>query len=200
MQKIIIATGNAGKVKEFKAELKDCEVLSLKDINYNDDIEENGTTFVENAIIKAKAVSLFLREQGIKVPVIAEDSGLCVDALNGAPGIYSARYAGDHAGVKNMEKLITELGDEINRNAHYTSAIVEYYPDDTYIVAEGYVYGYITKQPQGEQSQTLPYDTVFYSEELGKVFAKATLEEKNSVSHRIKAIKKLLELKQENKL
>lgn len=195
MQKIIIATGNAGKIREFKAELKDYEVLSLRDINFEDDIDENGTTFVENAMIKAKTVSLFLKKQGINVPVIAEDSGLCVDTLNGAPGIYSARYAGDHAGVKNMQKLIKELGNSTNRKAHYTSVVVEYYPDDTYIVAEGYVKGYITNKPEGEQSETLPYDTVFYSEELGKVFAQATLEEKNSVSHRIKSIKNLIEMK-----
>lgn len=112
MEKIIIATANQHKLKEFAQIFAPKQVLSLKDIGFEQEIEETGTTFFENALIKAKTVSEFLAKKSISASVIADDSGLCVNALDGAPGVYSARYAGKHTFEANRQKLLNQLKDK----------------------------------------------------------------------------------------
>ena len=193
MKKIVLASNNKHKIKEFRELFKDEEILSLNDIGFYEDIIEDGNTFMENSLIKAKTVSKFLKEKGISANVIADDSGLCVDALNGAPGVFSARYSGDHNDENNRKKLLKELGNKDNRKAHFNCTLVELYPDGKFIVAEGKTYGEITTEEIGDKS--FGYDCLFYSNELKKTFGEASAEEKNSVSHRGRAIEKLKKLR-----
>lgn len=197
MRTIILASSNEHKIKEFKEIFSNDRVLSLKDIDYTEEIEENGKTFLENALIKAKTISAYLKKKNIDASVIADDSGLCVNALNGMPGIYSARYAGGHGNNKeNRNKLLNELKNENDRSAYFLCSLVEYFPDDTYIHVEGKTEGYILKEEIGDTS--FGYDCLFFSNDINKCFGKATAEEKNSVSHRGRAIQKLL--KEEKKI
>lgn len=193
MKQIVLASNNKHKIKEFREILSDCEIYSLEDVYYTEDIEENGNSFFENAMIKAKVVSEYLKKKSVFVPVIADDSGLCVESLNGAPGIYSARYSGDHDIVANRAKLQKELANKDNRNAYFNCTLVELYPDGTYITAEGKTHGLITKDERGDKS--FGYDCVFYSNDLKKTFGEASAEEKNMVSHRRRAIEQLKELR-----
>lgn len=196
MEKIILASNNEHKVKEFSQIFCEKQILSLKDIDYQEDIEETGNTFFENALLKAKTISNFLRNKGIYAPVISDDSGLCVDALGGEPGIYSARYAGGHGNKEeNRKKLLKKLEGIENRKAHFNCTLVKYFPNDSYLVGEGKTYGQITREEFGDKS--FGYDCLFLSDDLGKVFGLATSEEKNSVSHRKRAILDLIE--KENK-
>lgn len=197
MEKIILASNNAHKIKEFKEIFTNTEILSLKDIGYFDDIIEDGNTFEENSLIKARAISAYLKEQGIVANVIADDSGLCVDALNGEPGIFSARYSGDHNDAQNRAKLLSKLNGKTNRTAHFNCTLVELSPDGKYIVAVGKTFGTITTEELGDKS--FGYDCLFLSDELNKTFGQASAEEKNSVSHRGRAIKKLIELRNNKK-
>lgn len=191
MEKIILASNNEHKVKEFSQIFADKQVLSLKDIGYKNEIEETGETFLENALIKAKTISKFLKEKGIVASVLADDSGLCVEVLNGEPGVYSARYAGGHDNKEaNRKKLLKKLEGAKNRKAYFVCCLVKYFPNDTYIVAEGKTYGQITHEEKGDKS--FGYDCLFLSDDLGKVFGLATSEEKNSVSHRKRAIEILI--------
>lgn len=112
MNKIVLATNNKHKLKEFKEILKDIDIVTLEDIDFNEEIEETGTTFKENAMIKAKTIHNYLKSKNNLLPVIADDTGLCCDALDGAPGVYSARYAGDHDFKANRVKLIKDLKDK----------------------------------------------------------------------------------------
>ena len=189
----IVATNNMHKLAEIRLYLKDHfdNILSLKDANINIDIEETGTTFLENSLIKAKTISKMTN-----MVAIADDSGLCVDALNGDPGVYSARFAGEPCNDKNNnEKLLREL-EKVNalsndeRCAHYTSVVVIYYPDDRYIFGEGKVDGHILKEYVGNGG--FGYDPLFFCDELQKTFAQITMEEKNSVSHRARALEDVL--------
>ena len=193
MEKIILASNNNHKIKEFRAMFADVEILSLKDIGFNEDIVENGKTFEENSLIKARAVSEFLKQKGIVANVIADDSGLCVNALNGEPGIYSARYSGDHNDAQNRAKVLEKLKNSKDRSAYFNCTLVELYPSGKYNVAVGKTYGTITTEEIGDKS--FGYECLFYSTELGKTFGEATINEKNRVSHRSRAIEKLKELK-----
>ena len=193
MNKIILASNNKHKICEFREIFSECEVLSLSDIGFNEEIEENGKTFAENSLIKARAVSSFLKSKGIVANIIADDSGLCVESLNGEPGIYSARYSEAHNDKSNREKLIKNLENETNRNAYFNCTLVELFPDGNYLIAEGKTYGKITTEEIGDTS--FGYDCLFFSNDLNKTFGEATSEEKNSVSHRKKAIEKLIELR-----
>ena len=134
MEKVIIASNNMNKIREFSEMLgKDVQVLSLHDVGFDSEIDENGETFFDNALIKAKTISLFLREKGISAPVYADDSGLSVNVLNGAPGVHSARYAGIHGDdKKNRDLLLKNLENITDRSAYFISVIACYYPDDTY--------------------------------------------------------------------
>ena len=157
---------------------------------YNE-IEETGSTYLENALIKAKTVREYLKNKGLDYPVLADDSGLSCPSLNGEPGIYSARYASDHDIKLNRDKLIENLKGKDN-TAYFNCTLVMYYSDDNYIYAEGKTYGKIIDEERGDTS--FGYDSIFLSDDLGKTFGEATEEEKNSVSHRYRAIVKLKEL------
>ena len=194
--KIIAATGNAGKIKEIKKIFSDVniEILSMGEIGIDIEIEENGTTFEENALIKARTISKMTGEIAL-----ADDSGLCVDAMGGAPGIYSARYAGADANdLQRIEKLLEELKDEENRKAKFVSVIAMVFPDGNELTADGEVHGQIAKGVHGEGG--FGYDPVFISDELGKTFGEATSEEKNSISHRARALDKMYQKIKENGL
>ena len=185
--KLILATNNPHKCREIKSILGDffTEIYSMKEIGLNIDIEENGQTFFENAKIKADEVC---RLTGMAA--LADDSGLCVDALNGQPGIYSARYAGkEQNDDKNIDKLLTALKNEKNRNAYFVTALVLAYPSGTHIAVEGKTFGKITEKRMGNGG--FGYDPVFYSDELNKTFGECSETEKNSVSHRAKALENL---------
>lgn len=192
MNKIIIASDNRNKIREFREMLpENAEVLSLKDVGFCDEIDENGNTFLENAVIKAKTVSLFLRAKGIFAPVYADDSGLSVDALNGAPGVHSARYAGVHGDDKaNRALLLENLKGCRDRSARFVCVIVKYMPDDTFTYAVGETYGRILTEETGNNG--FGYDCVFFSDDIKKSFGLASSEEKNAVSHRARALKAVL--------
>lgn len=187
--KVIAATKNKGKIREMEEILSELgiDIVSQQDMGIDVDVEETGNTFEKNALIKARAVAMISDN-----PVLADDSGLCVDSLGGAPGVYSARYAGDNATDSDkINKLLREIGDNKNRNAKFITAVAFIFPDGREITASGEVKGYITEKPAGTGG--FGYDPVFFSEELNKTFAEATDEEKNSVSHRGRALKNLYE-------
>ena len=190
MKTIVLASNNEHKLKEFKKILSNYHIISLKDIAYFDDIEETGNTFEENALIKTKTIHQFLKEKDLNYTVIAEDSGLCVDALDGAPGIYSARYAGGHGNDQaNRDKLQKDLVGK-NKRAYFICTIIVDYPDGSYKTFVGKTYGKICEEELGKKD--FGYDCIFYSDDLKKTFGEASEEEKNSVSHRSRAIQKML--------
>ena len=189
MRKIVLASNNQHKIKEFKEMLSNYEILSLKDIGFLEDIVEDGETFLDNSLIKAKAISLYLKDKGLDYDVIADDSGLCCEGLDGAPGVYSARYAGNHNDQANRDKLINELKDK-DKTAYFVCCIVLYHIDGIYSSYEGRTYGKIIDEERG--STDFGYDCIFLSDDLGKTFGEASSDEKNSVSHRSRAIDKLM--------
>lgn len=188
--KVIVATNNQHKLSEMRAILgSKLELVSMSEFGIDMDIEENGTTLKENSKIKALAVSRIAN-----LPTLADDTGLLVDALNGAPGVFSARFAGvEHNDKKNREKLLQELShvDYESRTAHFETVLTLLYPDGHEVVAKGAVYGHILKKEVGDNG--FGYDSLFYADELGKSFAEASAEEKNSVSHRGRALQALLQ-------
>ena len=188
--KLAIATNNQHKLQEIRAILGDSfeELLSLKDLGIDVDVEETGKTLEENALIKARAI---LSLSGIAT--LADDTGLMVDALNGAPGVYSARYAGEeHDDAKNRALLLKNLDGVKDRSAHFATVIALCYPDGKTLTASGRVNGEILLSERGTEG--FGYDSLFFSTELGKTFAEATQAEKNSVSHRGRALRAMLEL------
>ena len=201
MYKYIFASGNANKVKEVNEMIgkyhQDAVVISLKDIGFSGDIEENGTTFLENATIKAKAVEEFLNKTHTysDFTILADDSGLCVDSLNGEPGIHTARYGGDHNFDLNRKKLLDNLKDKNDRSAHYFCSMVLIFPDGTLISSEGKTFGEILKEKTGDSG--FCYDPFFYSFDLKKSFGLATDQEKNLVSHRARALASLMQKENE---
>ena len=183
---LVIASGNAHKIKEIAEIFTQYNVVSQKQMGFNEDVEETGTTFMENAIIKATAAA-----QALELPVLADDSGLCVDALNGAPGAYSARYSGRHGDDKaNRETLLKAMQGVENRTAHFACALALVYPNGEKITAVGQTHGKILQEETGEGG--FGYDPLFESDDLQKSFGVATAEEKNSVSHRGRALQNLL--------
>ena len=188
--KVVLATGNAGKVKEFASLFAplNIEVLPQSEFNVSS-VPETGTTFIENAIIKARHAA---RETGL--PAIADDSGLVVDALNGAPGIYSARYAGEQASDSdNIRHLLAELGNENHqRGAHFQCVLVmlRHADDPIPLISEGQWHGSITRQPHGNGG--FGYDPVFYVDTFKCTAAELEKAQKNAVSHRGKAMQQLL--------
>lgn len=184
--KLLIASNNQHKIDEIKQILgnKFEQILSLSEAGIVCDPEENGKTFLDNALIKVRAVAKLT-----DMPVLGDDTGLCVDALNGAPGVHSARFAGDHDNAKNRAKLHYELQDETNRKAHFSTAVALLYPDGRLVTAEGRVDGEILHTEVGANG--FGYDSLFYCNEIGKTFAEATAEEKNAVSHRGRALQNL---------
>lgn len=186
---IVLATRNKNKIREFKVLFAECQtdvnVLSLDDIGYFGDIEEGGETFEENAKIKA-SVPAKMGYIGI-----ADDSGLCVDALGGAPGVYSARFSGGDD-EDNNDLLLNKLENEENRKAKYVCAIACVFPDhsDDFCVT-GECHGEILRERQGTGG--FGYDPLFYFPEFDKTFAQIDLSEKNKVSHRAIALRALVE-------
>ena len=195
MKKLILASNNKKKIKEMKEILKDLniEVKSLENENIDIDVVEDGKTFEENAKKKAKEIYEFLLKRGDKnFIVLADDSGLTVDYLNGEPGIYSARYAGEHGNdAKNNEKLLKNLNGvrKESRGAKFICQLAMFTDQGEYFKVTGEVKGYIIEEVHGEGG--FGYDPLFFYEPLNKTFAQLTSEEKNEISHRGVALKEL---------
>lgn len=185
---IVLASHNKNKIKEIEAVLSDMlgeqRVMTLTEAGITEEIEENGSSFEENALIKANAVWAPGRL------TLADDSGLCVNALGGEPGIYSARYAGEPCdNVKNNEKLLSELKDKADRSAYFVCVIACKLPSGEEFTVRGTAYGEILKEGAGNGG--FGYDPLFYYPPLGRTFAELSAEEKNAVSHRGNALKLL---------
>lgn len=190
MKKIIIASNNDHKIKEIKEILSEFhfEVLSLEEANINIDVEETGSTFAENAYIKASEI--FKIANGDMV--LADDSGLAVESLNGDPGVFSARFAGIHGNTKaNNEKLLYLLdgAKEEQRKAKFICAMVLIVNKDKIVKVQGEVEGIITAEFRGEEG--FGYDPLFFVKEYKKTFAQMSANEKNAISHRGRALDKL---------
>lgn len=192
MQKVVLATGNAGKVRELASLLNDfgLDVVAQTELNV-ESVEETGLTFIENAILKARHAA---KVTGL--PAIADDSGLAVDVLGGAPGIYSARYAGEDASdQQNLEKLLVTLNDvpDDKRQAQFHCVLVymRHAEDPTPLVCHGSWPGVITREAAGNGG--FGYDPIFFVPDAGKTAAELSREEKIAVSHRGQALKLLLE-------
>ena len=191
MNKIIFATGNAGKMREIKAILADLgmEILSMKEAGVTADIEENGDTYEENALIKARAVATLTGEI-----VLADDSGLEIDYLNGEPGVYSARYLGEDTPYRvknaNLIERLEGVPDE-KRTARFVCAIAAVFPDGRELTTRATIEGRIGYEEKGEGG--FGYDPIFYVPEFGRTTAELTAEEKNQVSHRGKALQLMKE-------
>jgi XTP/dITP diphosphohydrolase len=197
---VLVATRNKGKTKEFREAFRKIgiEIKDLSDTEGIPAIEETGTTFAENAYIKAKTVADI-----VGMPVLADDSGLCVDALDGAPGVYSARYAGEEATDRdNNVKLLRELeaillpgaaNQEFLSAARFVCSLVLFDPQDgSRLEVEGSVEGLILRNPRGTDG--FGYDPLFWLPSHGRSMAELSIEEKNAISHRGQALRKLLEL------
>ena len=192
--RLVFASNNAGKIREVSKILNECfagedvEILSLKDINFFEDIVEDGNTFEENALIKARTVAR------LGYLCIADDSGLEVDALDGAPGIYSARYSGGHGNdAENNLLVLKNLADipDEKRTARFTCAIACATPDGKEFTVRASCEGRILHAEEGNGG--FGYDPLFYVEEYGKTLASVTPEEKNAISHRGKALRAFVE-------
>ena len=202
MKRLILASNNVKKIKEMKEILKDLniEVKSLENENINIDVVEDGQTFEENAKKKAKEIYEFLLDRGDKnFTVLADDSGLSVDYLKGEPGIYSARYAGEHGNdTKNNEKLLENLKEvqKENRGAKFICQLAMFTDQGEYFKVTGDVRGSIIEELHGEGG--FGYDPLFYYEPLSKTFGQLTSGEKNEISHRGVALKELKKIIAEN--
>jgi len=192
MTKIIIATSNEGKMKEFRSLLahKDVEIVSMKEAGINIEIDENGTTFEENAAIKAKTVCDY---SGCLC--LSDDSGLVIDYLNGEPGIYSARYLGHDTPYEEKNRIIIDRlkgVPEEKRTARFVCAVAAAFPDGRVITVKDTMEGRIADAPAG--SGGFGYDPIFFFPPKGTTSAEMTAEEKNSVSHRGKALRRMVAL------
>ena len=184
--KLIIASNNKHKIYEIKKMLgtKFSEILSLSEAKISHETVEDGKTFLENAFKKAREIAEISGAASL-----ADDSGICVDALDGAPGIYSARFSGGDD-EDNNKLLLEKLSGKSNRGAHYTCAMALVYPDGREISAEGYMYGEITDTPRGERG--FGYDPLFIPTGEVRTVAEMSDEEKNLISHRANALKLLI--------
>ena len=192
MKTWVLASGNAHKTEEFNrffaASGLDVRLITMREAGFDGEIIENGLSFAENAYVKAKTVA-----EATGQTVLADDSGLCVDALGGEPGIRSARYAGGHGDDgANNDKLLRELENvpDGQRTARFRCALCIVFPDGTNAVAEGCAEGRILRERRG--SGRFGYDPLFFYEPLGKTFAELSTEEKEQVSHRGDALRRLL--------
>ncbi|MCH7518886.1 MAG: XTP/dITP diphosphatase [Candidatus Dadabacteria bacterium] len=187
IKEVVLATGNKGKVKEFSNLLEGVfgEIISLSDLGSPPEVIEDGLTFRDNALKKAREIAQYSGKL-----TLADDSGLEVDALNGRPGIYSARYSGEGATNKtNIVKLLAELGDNPNRKARFVCVLALVDPNGEELVVEGFCEGVILDEPRGEGG--FGYDPVFYLPDRRKTMAELEPELKNTISHRANALKKL---------
>lgn len=185
--KIIFASNNKNKVQEIQNQVPEfIQIVTLEEIGCTEDIEENGKTIEENAIIKANYVT-----ENYGLPCFADDTGLEIEALNGEPGVYSARYAGEEKDAeKNMDLVLEKLKDSNNRKAQFKTVIALNINDQQYLFT-GIVEGEIRREKQGING--FGYDPIFEPEHSGRTFAEMTLEEKNKLSHRGRAVEQLVE-------
>ena len=196
--KIVVASRNRHKIAELGdllAQLleESVELLSLNDVSFDEEIEEDGETFLDNARIKAQTVA---RATGL--PALGDDSGLCVRALNGAPGVYSARFAGTHGDdAANNALLLQRMETADDRSAYFACALVLSYPDGGEIAVEGRADGTILHAPRGTSG--FGYDPLFHYDPLGKTFSEMSAAEKNAVSHRNRAVLALAKILNEQK-
>lgn len=196
IEKIVFATGNAGKIKEIQAILADLdlEIVSMKEAGVSVDIEENGSTYEENALIKTRAVAVCLEKMGQRegTVVMADDSGLEIDYLNREPGVYSARYMGEDTSyrIKNAN-LISRLEgvEDVHRTARFVCAIAAVLPGGRELTSRGVIEGRIGYEEKG--SNGFGYDPIFYVPEFGCTTAELNAEEKNRVSHRGNALREM---------
>lgn len=190
LQKIVLASGNQGKLKEFSQLFEQYNISVVPQSQFNvPDVPETGTTFVENAIIKARHAAKLTG-----LPAISDDSGLVVEALNGEPGIYSARYAGEHGlDSANCDKLLKNLEDQSNRKAKFLCVLVFmlHENDPTPIICQGEWHGEITTSASGDGG--FGYDPIFYVAQQSATAAQLTKEVKNSISHRGQALVQLMQ-------
>ena len=190
--KLIIASNNQHKIREIKNILsgKFSAILSLREAGIDHETVEDGTTFMENALKKAREIAEISGSAAL-----ADDSGISAHALGGAPGIYSARYAGEDGGhgddEANNDLLLENLEDKADRTAHYTCAMALCYPDGSEITAEGYMYGTVITERRGDHG--FGYDPLFVPDGESRTVAEMTDEEKNAISHRANALRNLLE-------
>ncbi len=184
---IVIASRNEHKIVEFEEAFKktDISVTSLNSFKNVPSVDETGQTFEENAMLKATQIMAFTG-----LPVIADDSGLVVEALNGAPGVHSARYAGDHDDEANNAKLLKEMENKTDRKAYFESILVYLTPEGDKVVASGRINGLILRQRRG--THLFGYDPLFYVPEEQRTLAEMLTHEKNAISHRGRAIRKLI--------
>lgn len=191
MKELILASNNAHKVEEIKSILEDYSILTLKDINYAEEIVENGTTFEENALIKARTICKYSGKTAI-----SDDSGLSVELLDGRPGVYSARYSKEQTDEKNIEKVLLELNGQKSK-AKFVSVIALVKPDGTELTFRGECHGEIIFEKRGTNG--FGYDPIFYVPSLDKTFAELSAEQKNSISHRKQSLEKFSQyLKEES--
>ncbi len=184
-EKFVLATHNPGKLKEMSAILAELgiQVVGPDELGIDVEVEEAGTTFAENAMLKARAICA-----ASGLPAIADDSGLCVDALNGGPGVYSARYGGEGLDDRGRTMLLLQnMRGQTTRAAHFACAICCVFPSGDTLTAEGRCEGAIAFAPMGEGG--FGYDPVFLVPEKAKTFSQLTAEEKNAISHRGKALR-----------
>ena len=196
MKKIIFATGNKEKMKEIRQIMEDSpvEVLSMKEAGYGCDAEENGTTFIENAIIKASAIAEAVKVNGEDAIILADDSGLEIDALNKEPGVYSARYMGEDTSyrIKNANLIERLEGVPVEeRTARFVCAIAAVLTDGSVYTVRETIEGYIGYEERGENG--FGYDPIFMVPEFNCTTAELSMEQKNKISHRGKALAKMKE-------
>ena len=186
--KLIIASNNKHKIYEIKKILgeKFDEIISLCEAGIDHETVEDGDTFMANAMKKAREIA-----EIYGVITLADDSGICCDALGGAPGVFSARFAGTHGDDENNNRYLLELlRDKADKSAHYTCAMALAYPDGRLVTAEGYMYGEITENARG--SRGFGYDPIFIPTGESRTVAEMSDDEKNAISHRANALKLLL--------
>ena len=187
MKELILASNNAHKVEEIKSILEDYSILTLKDINYTEEIVEDGTTFEENALIKARTICKYSGKTAI-----SDDSGLSVELLDGRPGVYSKEQTDE----KNIEKVLLELNEQKSK-AKFVSVIALVKPDGTELTFRGECHGEIIFEKRGTNG--FGYDPIFYVPSLDKTFAELSAEQKNSISHRKQSLEKFSQyLKEES--
>ncbi len=181
-KRIVVASNNPHKLREIAEIFPEYRILSQREAGFDVEVEETGETFEENALLKARAAC-----KALALPVLADDSGICVNALGGAPGVYSARYCGWHADDKsNRALLLKNMEGKTDRTAYFCSSMVLVYPDGKELKAEGRTYGKLLTAECGDGG--FGYDPIFFSDDLQKSFGEATAEEKNRVSHRYRAL------------
>ncbi len=184
MNEIILASNNKNKLLEFRQIFSSKKIISLMDINFNNEIEETGSTLEQNALIKVREVFNYSKKI-----CVSDDSGLEIDYLNGEPGVYSARYAGNNANsIDNIKKVLNNLGETKNRKARFRT-IIAYKDSSTEKLFEGLINGRISNSIRGKGG--FGYDPIFIPENYDITFSEMSLEQKNKISHRSLAIKKL---------